>query len=451
MAFNGLLGLGGPSNPYIGLLGDTLSGVGIGLLGAQRGQTGAGIANGVQYSNQLQQQRRSNTFRDEQQKMAQQQLALAQQAAAQQQAAFAQQQQQMAMQKAAAQQMFGGPQTNQAGFRPSGAGPGSSASIASAPPSQAVAGMDPAQLQILQSMTQGGDPGGAMGLAAQQAFAKPATAPTSIQEYQYDKSQGYAGSYHDWITEKAKAGQQDASLRFGLNPVFGQDAQGRTVMMLPNTQGGVKVVQPPDGVTIAPQTQIFDTGTTGIPVDKRTGLAIPGAPVLAKDPAGVASAQAQGTAQGTAAAALPAYANSAQMALQNADDLLSDKNKTGREWATGKSAIYGAMIPGTPGYDFKVNLDKLRGGVFLQAYQQLRGGGAITEVEGTKAEQAIAAMDAAQSEPQFVTALNEYKKVIKRGLEVAQQRATAAPVAPGSNPGPGGPASGSDPLGLFSQ
>lgn len=230
MAWSGLLGLGGASNPYIGLLGDTLSGVGIGLLGSQRGQAGAGVAQGLQYANQLGQQRKGNAFRDDQLKIAQQQLAIAQQSAAQQQQAFAQQQQQIAAQKAAAQSMFGGPQANQAGFRPSGAGPGASASIASAPPSQAFAGMDPAQLQILQQMAQA-DPGAAMGIAAQQAFPKPLDPSTNMKDYQFYAQQAAQSGqqpmpFNDWSLQQKRATANNTTLNMAPQESAFQNAYG---------------------------------------------------------------------------------------------------------------------------------------------------------------------------------------------------------------------------------
>jgi hypothetical protein len=87
-------------------------------------------------------------------------------------------------------------------------------------------------------------------------------------------------------------------------------------------------------------------------------------------------------------------------------------------------------VPGTPAYDFDVALKQASGQVFLNAYEQLKGGGTITETEGKKAEQSIARMDAAQSEEAFLDALDDLELVIRRGLETAKRRAGQAAPEP---------------------
>jgi len=85
----------------------------------------------------------------------------------------------------------------------------------------------------------------------------------------------------------------------------------------------------------------------------------------------------------------------------------------GREVATGASSRLDPrnFLPGTEATNFRVLLDQLRGGTFLQAFQSLRGGGAITETEGRKAEQAIARLDTAQSDEEFIKALEDLRQV----------------------------------------
>ena len=54
-------------------------------------------------------------------------------------------------------------------------------------------------------------------------------------------------------------------------------------------------------------------------------------------------------------------------------------------------------------------IDQIKGDVFLTAFSTLKGGGQITELEGTKAEQAQARLSTAQSEEDFREALQELK------------------------------------------
>ena len=75
------------------------------------------------------------------------------------------------------------------------------------------------------------------------------------------------------------------------------------------------------------------------------------------------------------------------------------------------------LIPGTPAADFKARFDEIMGGAFLEAFETLKGGGAITETEGKKATAAKTRMSLAQSEKEFLTAANEYKAIVKTGIE----------------------------------
>ena len=84
-------------------------------------------------------------------------------------------------------------------------------------------------------------------------------------------------------------------------------------------------------------------------------------------------------------------------------------------------------VPGTPAANFKARLDQLRGTVFLEGYKTLKGGGQITEIEGKKAEQAIARLDEAQSEVEFVQALNDYKDALGAGFAKLRLQAGGSP------------------------
>jgi hypothetical protein len=103
--------------------------------------------------------------------------------------------------------------------------------------------------------------------------------------------------------------------------------------------------------------------------------------------------------------------------------LLEDlKNHPGLTYAVGAEGKIPA-IPGTPQGDFIVRLDQLQGKQFLEAFNTLKGGGQITEIEGKKAQDAIARMSRAQSEESFKEAATEFQKVIKDGLERAKSKA----------------------------
>jgi hypothetical protein len=83
--------------------------------------------------------------------------------------------------------------------------------------------------------------------------------------------------------------------------------------------------------------------------------------------------------------------------------------------AVGASSLFPTM-PGSKAADFEARLDEIKGGAFLEAYNTLRGGGSITEVEGQKATQAITRMSTAQSEKEFIDAARDFQNVIRTGI-----------------------------------
>lgn len=149
------------------------------------------------------------------------------------------------------------------------------------------------------------------------------------------------------------------------------------------------------------------------------------------------SAEIVGGAQGTATTAIPSAENSLNIALKTIDQI---EKHPGKQYGTGALGV----VPGIPGTDQRgfVNLvNQAKGQVFLNAYETLKGAGQITEVEGAKAEGAIARLDRAQKPEDFQTALDDLKGALKSGLEKVKRQASgnfqSAP-----------PASRPDPLGL---
>jgi hypothetical protein len=147
--------------------------------------------------------------------------------------------------------------------------------------------------------------------------------------------------------------------------------------------------------------------------------------------AAAAEGAIEGTTRANAVAGLGATESKAEQALKTIDDLINDQK--GLEAAVGMNSIL-PTIPGGNAADFEANLRKLQGSTFLEAYQSLKGGGQITEVEGQKAENAIAALQLSQSEEQFRKSLQDLREVIGNG--VARERAKAGVGAPPAAPAP---------------
>jgi hypothetical protein len=221
----------------------------------------------------------------------------------------------------------------------------------------------------------------------------------------------------------------------GLELFYTQDPDGTLHAFQPSRSGQPVEVRLPEGQKFSPGVQYLNTGTGFVPVDKRTGQ--PVADAIPIDVAGEKAAQVQGAAQGQAVVDLPGTLAKAAETHALIEKL---RKHPGRVQATGGSSII-PIIPGTATKDFDVALKQAQGGVFLQAFQQLKGAGAITETEGTKGEQAIARLDRAQTEGEFLTALDELDAVISAGESRMKQRA-GQPVATPEDKAGGGPAVG---------
>jgi hypothetical protein len=125
---------------------------------------------------------------------------------------------------------------------------------------------------------------------------------------------------------------------------------------------------------------------------------------------------------------LPGASDTANTALRYIEEI---RNHPGKSDVVGMPNILtnpagmwgGKPLRGTDAAGFQARLDQLKGGQFLQAYETLKGGGQITEVEGKKAQDAIARMDTAQNEQEFDKALSDYEAIIKLGLDRARNKA----------------------------
>lgn len=208
----------------------------------------------------------------------------------------------------------------------------------------------------------------------------------------------------------------------GLNPIYGQDAQGNPVIMLSDNRGNIIQPQLPSGVRATTPTREIDLGTSRLTVDRA------GNPIVNRDVniRGRESEEQIGTAQGQQAAAAPRAVEGADRSLRMLDEVA---NHPALRTSTGMLSFTGA-IPGTPMADFATRVDQLRGGAFLDAYNQLRGGGQITEVEGRKATDAIARLNRSVSPSDFRQALQDLREVIETGRQRALRAGTQSGTMP---------------------
>jgi hypothetical protein len=150
--------------------------------------------------------------------------------------------------------------------------------------------------------------------------------------------------------------------------------------------------------------------------------------------AGGERAKAVGEAEGKAVTDLGRVVANAEQALQTVEQI---RNHPGKGWGTGVPGVLPA-IPGTDQAGFVDLVNQAKGKAFLEAFNSLKGGGAITEAEGQKATQAIARLERARKPQDFDAALKDFEDVVRAGVERAKKSAGGQPAPAARAPAPGG-------------
>jgi hypothetical protein len=170
--------------------------------------------------------------------------------------------------------------------------------------------------------------------------------------------------------------------------------------------------------------------------------------VLYQAPAVDETAKARQTAigkgQGEARLALPAAVTRSEETVGILDKL---RAHPGLDAGTGLTGVAARRVPGTDAYDFDQLREQAQGTAFLTAIGEMRGTGAISNVEGEAATQAVARMRASQSREAFLDALNDYERIVRKGvantyrqagLEVPEGLLGGAPATGGGQGAPSG-------------
>ncbi len=119
-------------------------------------------------------------------------------------------------------------------------------------------------------------------------------------------------------------------------------------------------------------------------------------------------------------------ANTASRTLRVIDGIL---NHPALSAATGPLA-WTQSLPGTPMYDFGTRVAQLQGQAFLQAFESLKGGGQITQIEGQKATEAIARLQSGMNPTDMRAAVSELREIVATAQRRAAMRARGQREAP---------------------
>ena len=109
-------------------------------------------------------------------------------------------------------------------------------------------------------------------------------------------------------------------------------------------------------------------------------------------------------------------------ALTTIDQLIASP---GLAAITGKRSLL-PTIPGTDASKAEALAEQIEGQSFLQAFQSLKGAGAITETEGKKATAAIARLKRTQRKEDYVQALNELRGIVEETKRRASEKSGPA-------------------------
>jgi hypothetical protein len=237
--------------------------------------------------------------------------------------------------------------------------------------------------------------------------------PSKVQEYEYAKQNGFKGSFQEWMrVGSAQQSPPSAVQEYEYyNNLPDQQAKDTYLTIKRSMQpfqlgevGGGKVV--------------FNRATGQYEQASSAEQEAAGAGQLAS---GTAAGKATGEAVATAKLDLPRLEQNTTQALQTIDQL---KKHPGLPYITG---LYSAapILPGTPQAGADALAKQIQGKTFLEAFTTLKGGGAITEIEGGKAEAAIARLQRSQNRREYIQALTELEGVMNVGLERARKKANA--------------------------
>lgn len=255
--------------------------------------------------------------------------------------------------------------------------------------------------------------------------------PDAVAKQKQDIASNRGGQYYAVPTG---TGMLIIDKKSGMAQRMGQDANGNLVPLgkpftpIPSATG-----QPTD---IPQDAMVPSDATPGAAPEAAPSPVLPPS-IDAKAQGAVSRAKASneaiGKVQGGSEANMPGATQTKEYVLGLIDQLANHKDL---DKATG----FYSILPTIPGVnsDVRSRIDQLQGQNFLQAYQGLRGGGQITEVEGKKAQEAQARLNTAQTAQEFKAALKDMADLVKQRYAVQQQQAG----------GRGQASSAPDPLGI---
>lgn len=243
--------------------------------------------------------------------------------------------------------------------------------------------------------------------------------PSSVQEYEYARQNGFGGTYMDWLSGKGGATERS------LTPTYLKDANGNIVIGQLDKGGQVTPSKLPEGyAALDPFTMAG--GKAGATVDAKTTAA--------------------------ARAALPGMETSVSIA-KKAFELVRNDTAGRQQWFSQAGALPRGMWVqgGSPMANFQTNASQTLGQAFSQARETLKGGGPITDYEGKAATEAYSRAEMALKqgdEKAFLLAVDDMEAAILAGYQKLVEAAQGDPTGGALGRATGGGTSGYTVLGV---
>lgn len=290
---------------------------------------------------------------------------------------------------------------------------------------------------LQKAMYESGD----MDLMTQAAKLGPKVKST-VKGYDSEGKPTYQNVYEDGTTEstgispaeKAMQVNQGSQISF-LDPYSLQNRGAMGVGMAPGEAARLAQSERQFGMThglaqqnagLAQQKQLMDMLRLKQELDPE---------FQAQKAAKIAQSKEAAKMQAKGAADLPNAITQGETTIKLVDDMLSHPGfnmSVGAKAPLGKVASF---IPGTDSASFDIALNQLKGKQFLEAFESLKGGGQITQIEGEKATQAQSRMDKANTQEEFIKAAREFQGILRTGIERAKARAGVATQQPAASTG----------------
>ena len=201
------------------------------------------------------------------------------------------------------------------------------------------------------------------------------------------------------------------------------EAGGQNPTGVMSSESGIQMggAPPPSTTALQPAKGVktVDTGTGTAILDNNTGATVR---TIGKDVQGREAAEKRGQAQGQAQVDLPKVEQSARSVKQYIKAIENDPNL---ENVLGYAAYAPTVRPESKATEAR--LKQLQGRAFLQAFESLKGGGAITEIEGAKATDALSRLGTlSQDSKAYREALKDFQTEVDNLVAIAQSRAGGA-------------------------